>query len=64
MKRKEMNSMAKEERTKKMEELKMEMIKAKAGAAKTGSSKVKTIRKMIARIHTMNRKEELKGGKK
>jgi len=54
MKHKDIQKMNHEERMKKMEELKFELIKAKAGAAKTGSSKIKEIKKIIARILTLN----------
>ena len=54
MKAKEIAKMGKSEREKKLKELKMELIKTNAGAAKTGSSKGKEIKKIIARIHTIN----------
>ena len=46
--------MSKEEKTKRLEELKMELIKSKVGASKTGSSRTKEIKKIIARIITLN----------
>lgn len=45
------------EREKKMKELKMELVKSKANAAKSGSSKSKEIRKIIARMLTLNNAE-------
>ena len=60
MKHKELAKMSKSEREKKLKELEFELIKSRTGAAKTGSSKSRQIRKMIARIFTLNSKEELK----
>jgi len=54
LKFKELKKMSNEEREKKMKELKMELIKSKAGAAKAGSSKIKQIKKIIAKIITIN----------
>ena len=51
MKFKEIKQLSKE---KKLKELKLELVKAKANASKGGSSKAKQIRKIIARIHTLN----------
>ena len=47
--------MGKEERERKLEELKMELIKSKVGAAKASASKIKEIKKIIARILTLNK---------
>jgi ribosomal protein L29 len=55
MKAKEIRNMSKEEREKKLKELKLELIKSKADSAKGGSSKTKQIRKIIARIITLNK---------
>jgi len=56
--------MSEKERNKKMEEMELELVKARVGAKKgEGSSKVKEIKKIIARIHTinaLNSKKELK----
>ncbi|MCK9596908.1 50S ribosomal protein L29 [Candidatus Pacearchaeota archaeon] len=60
MKHKDIQKMSHDERMKKMEELKFELVKAKAGAAKTGSSKIKEIKKIIARILTLNN-QKIKG---
>lgn len=54
MKIKELRKMTKEGRKKKLEELKFELIKARAGS-KTGSSKIKEIKKLIAKIITLNK---------
>ncbi len=60
MKSKDIQKMDKEERIKKLEELKFELVKAKANAAKSGSSKAKGIKKIIARILTLNNQEKSK----
>ncbi|MFH1325723.1 MAG: 50S ribosomal protein L29 [archaeon] len=54
LKMKDLKSMGKEEREKKMKELKFELIKSNANASKTGS-KTKEIRKIIARIKTFDK---------
>lgn len=46
--------MPKKEQEKKLKELKFELAKAQANADKTGSSKIKQIKKIIARILTIN----------
>ncbi len=51
------------DREKKLKELKLELVKSKVSATKTGNSKARDIRKMIARIITINtsdKKEMLK----
>jgi len=58
MKFQDIKKMNKEERTKKIEELKFELVKAKANAAKSGSSKAREIKKIIARIFTLNSLED------
>lgn len=62
MKINELRQISKIDREKKLKDLKLELIKSKGKAAKTGSSKTREIRKMIARIMTLNKshKEELK----
>ena len=62
MKPKDIRNLSKEDRMKKMKELKMELIKSKSSATKTGSSKTRDIKKIIARILTINNsdKEALK----
>ena len=54
LKFKELKKMSNAEQEKKLKDLKVELIKAKAGVAK-GSSRTKEIRKIIARIHTLNK---------
>ena len=60
IKTKELQHMGKEERDKKLEELKMELIKARINASKTGNSKVREIKRLIARLLTLDRNKELK----
>jgi large subunit ribosomal protein L29 len=64
MKAKDIKKMNKEERMKKIEELELELIKAKASASKAGTSKIKEIKKVIARILTINNQEKIKGVEK
>jgi|GEM_PF-1497238 len=58
LKTKDIRRMGKEDRTKKMEELKFELVKAKANASKSGTSKAKNIKRIIARILTLNNQED------
>lgn len=58
MKFKDLKNMNKEDRGKKLKELKMELVKSKSSASKTGSSKTKNIKKIIARILTLNTSEK------
>jgi len=58
MKYKEIQKLSKGEREKKLKELKVELMKSKANATKAGS-RTKEIRKIIARILTLN---TFKGG--
>ena len=51
----EIRRMTKAERTAKLEELKMELLKARVDSSKTGSSKVKEIKRLIARMITLNK---------
>lgn len=55
LKAKDIRRMSKGERTKKLEELKMELIKSKVGASKTSNSKTREIKKIIARLITLNK---------
>ena len=55
MKIKDLRRMGKEERQRKLEEMKLELIKSKVSAAKTGSSRIKEIKKIIARILTLDK---------
>jgi ribosomal protein L29 len=57
LKIKDIKKMNKEERNKKMEEMKFELVKAKANASKSGTSKAKNIKRIIARILTLNSQE-------
>lgn len=63
LKTKDIKNMNAEERIKKVEELKFELAKAKVNASKAGTSKAKDIRKMIARIFTLNNQEKGVGKK-
>jgi ribosomal protein L29 len=54
MKAKEILKMSKKEREKKLKELKIQLIKTKADASKKGP-KIKEIKKIIARILTLNK---------
>jgi len=58
LKAKDIKKMNKEDRMKKIEEMKFELVKAKAHASKTGTSKAKDIKKIIARILTLNNLED------
>ena len=63
MKYKEIAKLGKVEREKKLKELKMELLKE--SASKQGGNKSAKIRKIVARIHTFNTKENaLKGASK
>ena len=55
IKAKDIQKMSKEEKNKKLEELKMELIKARVNASKTGNSKVREIKRLVARIITLNK---------
>ncbi|MBU0894344.1 MAG: 50S ribosomal protein L29 [Nanoarchaeota archaeon] len=54
MKTKELKEMTMENRKQKLKELKLELLKSKANASKSGNSKTKEIKKIIARILTLN----------
>ncbi len=58
MKAKELKEISKEDRKKKLKELKLELIKSKISASKSGSAKTKEIKKLIARILTINAPEK------
>lgn len=60
MKTKELQKLSEKDREKKLGELKMELMKSKVGASKAGTAKIKQIRKIIARIYTINNKKLLK----
>ena len=55
MKAKDIRNMEKTDREKKLKELRLELVKTQANASKTGSSKAKEIKKIIARILTLNK---------
>jgi len=57
LKTKDIQKMNSDERTKKIEEMKFELVKAKASPTKSGS-KAKNIRKIIAKILTINNQEK------
>ena len=56
LKIKELAKMSKEEKEKKLKELKLELVKTKTNASKGGPNKME-IKKIIARIMTLNTKE-------
>lgn len=58
LKSEEIRKMSKQDRDKKLKELKLELIKSKVNVAKSGSSKTKDIKKIIARIFTINNSAE------
>lgn len=60
LKSKEIESMPKSDREKKVKELRMELMKANTTGEKQGGSKAKEIRRMIARILTVKDREEKK----
>ncbi|MBT96509.1 MAG: 50S ribosomal protein L29 [Candidatus Pacearchaeota archaeon] len=55
LKFKDIQKMEKNERERKMKELRMELVKSKVNTSKSGSSKIKEIKKIIARILTLNK---------
>ncbi|MCK4553125.1 50S ribosomal protein L29 [Candidatus Pacearchaeota archaeon] len=61
LKYKEIEKLSKTERNKKLKELKLELVKSKVNVSKTGSAKVKAIKKIIARILTLNNLENKQG---
>ena len=58
----DLKKMSNEERKTKLGELKVELIKARAGTSKTGNSKPKEIKKIIARLLSINKKTEKQQG--
>lgn len=58
LKSKEIKNMTKEDREKKIKELKIELVKSQVNASKSGISKAKEIKKILARIFTLNKSEE------
>ena len=61
MKYKEIKKLSGQDREKKLKELKLELVKSKVNVSKTGSAKVKAIKKIIARILTLNNLENKSG---
>ena len=59
IKAKEIRKMSKEERKKKLEELGIELVKARVSASKTGNSKVREIKRLIARLLTIDKSDKL-----
>ena len=59
MKFKEIEKLSEQDREKKLKELKLELVKSKVNVSKTGSAKVKAIKKIIARILTLNNQDKL-----
>jgi len=52
---KDIQKMSTKDREKKLKELKLELVKSRANASKGGSSRIKEIKKIIARILTLNK---------
>ena len=59
LKAKEIKKMNEKDRMKKLKELKLELIKSKVGTGKGPNGNTKEIRKIIARIHTINKSEDV-----
>ncbi len=57
LKTKEIKNMGKKDREKKLKDLKMELVKSRQGNSKAGN-KTKEIKKIIAKILTLNKSEE------
>jgi ribosomal protein L29 len=57
MKFKDIKNLSDDERKKKLKDLKMELVKARS-TGKAGNSKIKEIKKIIARILTLNASEK------
>ncbi len=55
LKAKDIRKMSKMEREEKMKELRMELVKSRVSASKTGNSKVREIKRLIARMITINK---------
>jgi ribosomal protein L29 len=61
MKIRQLRGLGKSEREKKLKELKLELTKARAAATKGGSSRIKQIKKIMARIYTINNSNKTEG---
>ena len=57
MKYKQLKDLSKQDREKKLKELQMELVKQKVNASNTGGSKARQIKRIIARINTLNSSE-------
>ena len=55
LKARDIRKMTKDERKEKLEELRMELLKSRVATAKSGNSKVREIKRLIARITTINK---------
>jgi ribosomal protein L29 len=60
MKVKEIKELKGEEREKKLKELKLELIKSRASTSKGGTTRIKQIKKIIARMLTIQNSEKTK----
>jgi ribosomal protein L29 len=56
---KDIKKMSKKEIEEKVKELQMELIKNKVASGKGGKLKIKEIKRTIARLHTINRLNEM-----
>ena len=55
IKTKDLKTMSREEREKRIGELKIELLKSKVNASKTGGSRTREIKRLIARLITLNK---------
>ena len=51
----DIKKMSKEEKKQKIEELKIELVKSRINASKAGTSKIKEIKRLIARLLTLEK---------
>ncbi|MFA4953412.1 MAG: 50S ribosomal protein L29 [Candidatus Pacearchaeota archaeon] len=58
LKTKELKKMSKEEREGKIKELKMELVKSRINASKNKGARTRDIKKIIARIMTLNNQKQ------
>lgn len=64
LKFKELKKMSKEEREGKLKELKMELVKSRINASRNKGARTRDIKKVIARIMTLNNQIKLELNKK
>ncbi len=64
MKFKEIQKLSKAERDKKLKDLKIELMKSKTGVAKQSGSRSRQIKRIIARVKTLDSLELKSGGKR